>query len=382
LRGKRATPTPPRHPCKSDSPLSIKLIDAVAEGRSSHPGALKPVAQRERASAFPLNPNSRRGRVASPIRQGGVQMDVFVGIDVSKARLDVHVLPSREAFSVDTEAESLALLADRLVGLGPVVVALEATGGFEVVAAGALASAGLPVVVVNPAQVRSFAHALGRRAKTDPIDAMVIARFAEAARPEPRPLPDADQRLLADLVARRRQILQMLTAERLRLGRASELRLKKSLQRLIRALEKELGEVDGEIDQAVRASPVWRRKELLLQSVPGVGRVTARTLLAEMPELGSLDRRQAAALAGLAPFTRQSGQWRGKSFIGGGRTHVRTALFMAALSAARFNPALKVFHQRLIDAGKPKMVALVAVARKLLVILNAVLRDQKPWQIA
>ncbi len=309
-------------------------------------------------------------------------MDVFVGIDVSKARLDVHVLPWGEAFSVDTEAESLALLADRLVGLGPVVVALEATGGFEVLAAGALASAGLPVVVVNPAQVRSFAYALGRRAKTDPIDAMVIARFAEAARPEPRPLPDADQRLLADLVARRRQILQMLTAERLRLGRASDLRLKKSLQRLIRALEKELGEVDGEIDQAVRASPVWRRKEVLLQSVPGVGRVTARTLLAEMPELGSLDRRQAAALAGLAPFTRQSGQWRGKSFIGGGRTHVRTALFMAALSAARFNPALKVFHQRLIDAGKPKMVALVAVARKLLVILNAVLRDQKPWQSA
>jgi transposase len=309
-------------------------------------------------------------------------MDVFVGIDVSKARLDVHVLPSGEAFSVDSEAESLALLADRLVGLGPVVVALEATGGFEVVAAGALASAGLPVVVVNPAQVRSFAYALGRRAKTDPIDAMVIARFAEAARPEPRPLPDADQRLLSDLVARRRQILQMLTAERLRLGRASELRLTKSLQRLIRALEKELGEVDGEIDQAVRASPVWRRKETLLQSVPGVGRVTARTLLAEMPELGSLDRRQAAALAGLAPFTRQSGQWRGKSFIGGGRTHVRTALFMAALSAARFNPALKTFHQRLIAAGKPKMVALVAVARKLLVILNAVLRDQTPWQNA
>lgn len=309
-------------------------------------------------------------------------MEVFVGIDVSKARLDVHVLPSGEAFSVESAAEGLALLAERLVGLEPVVIALEATGGFEVVAAGVLASAGLAVVVVNPAQVRSFAHALGRRAKTDPIDAMVIARFAEATRPQPRPLADADQRLLADLVARRRQILQMLTAERLRLGRTLEPRLKKSLQRLIRALEKELGEVDGEIDQAVRASPVWRRKESLLQSVPGVGRVTARTLLAEMPELGSLDRRQAAALAGLAPFTRQSGQWRGKSFIGGGRTHVRTALFMAALSAARYNPALKDFHQRLIAAGKPKMVALVAVARKLLTILNAVLRDQNPWQTA
>jgi transposase len=309
-------------------------------------------------------------------------MEVFVGIDVSKDRLDVHVLPSGEAFGVASDGESLALLAERLALLRPVTVALEATGGFEVVAAGILAGAGLPVVVVNPAQVRSFARALGRRAKTDPIDALVIARFAEAARPEPRPLADADQRFLSDLAARRRQILQMLVAERQRLGRANDLRLKKSLRRLIAALEKELGEVDGDIDQAIRASPAWRRKELLMQSVPGVGRVTARNLLADMPELGRLDRRQAAALAGLAPFTRQSGQWRGKSFIGGGRAHVRCALFMAALSAARFNPALKTFHQRLIAAGKPKMVALIAVARKLLVILNAVLRDQKPWQPA
>jgi transposase len=309
-------------------------------------------------------------------------MDCFVGIDVSKDRLDVHVLPSGEAFSVASDGESVSLLAQRLVALAPVTVAMEATGGFEVVAAGLLASAGLAVVVVNPAQVRSFAHALGRRAKTDPIDALVIARFAEAARPEVRPLADTEQRLLSDLTARRRQIQQMLIAERQRLGRASDLRLQKSLKRLITALEKELGAVDGEIDLAVRASPVWRRKEVLMQSVPGVGRITARNLLAEMPELGSLDRRQAAALAGLAPFTRQSGQWRGKSFIGGGRARVRCTLFMAALSAARYNPALKVFHQRLIAAGKPKMVALVAVARKLLVIINAVLRDLKPWQTA
>jgi transposase len=309
-------------------------------------------------------------------------MECFVGIDVSKDRLDVHVLPSGEAFSVSSDGESVGLLADRLSALRPVTVALEATGGFEVVAAGILASSGLPVVVVNPAQVRSFARALGRRAKTDPIDALVIARFAEAARPELRPLADAEQRLLSDLTARRRQILQMLVAERQRLGRAGDLRLKKSLRRLITALQKELDEVDGEIDQAVRASPVWRRKETLMQSVPGVGRITARNILADMPELGTLDRRQAAALAGLAPFTRQSGQWRGKSFIGGGRSHLRCALFMAALSAARYNPALKVFHQRLIAAGKPKMVALIAVARKLLVILNAVIRDQKPWQPA
>ena len=309
-------------------------------------------------------------------------MEVFVGIDVSKDRLDVHVLPSGEAFSVASDGESLTSLADRLALLHPVVVAMEATGGFEVVAAGILASAGLAVVVINPAQVRNFARALGRRAKTDPIDALVIARFAEAARPEPRPLADADQRFLSDLAARRRQIQQMLIAERQRLGRASNAHLKQSLRRLITALERELGQIDGDIDQAVRASPVWRRKELLMQSVPGVGRVTARNLLAEMPELGNLDRRQAAALAGLAPFTRQSGKWRGKSCIGGGRAPVRCALFMAALSAARYNPALKVFHQRLIAAGKPKMVALIAVARKLLVIINAVIRDEKPWQPA
>jgi transposase len=309
-------------------------------------------------------------------------MEVFVGIDVSKAWLDVHVLPCGEAFAVGQDAESLAGLGERLKALSPRTVALEATGGFEVVAAGVLAGAGLPVVVVNPAQVRAFAGALGQRAKTDPVDAWLIARFAEAARPEPRALPDAEQRLLSELAARRRQILQMLVAERQRLGRAAEVRLRKSLKRLITALEKELGEIEGDIDQAVRASPVWRRKEDLMRSVPGVGSTTARNLLAEMPELGTLDRRQAAALAGLAPFTRQSGQWRGKAFIGGGRSHVRSALFMAALSAARFNPQLKAFHQRLIAAGKPKMVALIAVARKLLVLLNAILRDQKPWQPA
>jgi transposase len=309
-------------------------------------------------------------------------MEIFVGIDVSKDRLDVHVLPSGEAFSVAHDGEGLDGLAGRLKGLSPMVVALEATGGFEVVAAGVLGEAGLPVVVVNPAQVRAFAGALGQRAKTDPVDAWLIARFAQAARPELRPLPDAEQRLLSDLVARRRQILQMLIAERQRLGRAHDLRLKKSLKRLITALQKELGEIDGDIDQIVRASPIWRRKEDLLRSVPGVGPITARQLLAEIPELGSLDRRQAAALAGLAPFTRQSGQWKGKACIGGGRSHVRSALFLAALSASRYNPALKAFHQRLIDAGKPKMVALIAVARKLLTILNAILRDQKPWQIA
>ncbi len=309
-------------------------------------------------------------------------MEVYAGIDVSKARLDVHVLPSGEAFWVSQDAEGLLKLCERLSRLSVEVVALEATGGLEVTAAGVLAAAGLPVVVVNPAQTRAFAGALGLRAKTDPLDAEVVARFAQAVRPQVKPLPDEAAQLLGDLVGRRRQILQMIVAERQRLSRASKAALRKSLERLIRALEKELEAVDGEIDQTVRASPVWRRKEDLLKSVPGVGQTTARTLLAEMPELGTLDRRQAAALAGLAPFTRQSGQWRGRSAIGGGRSPVRCALFMAALSAARWNPQLKSFHQRLIAAGKPKMVALIAVARKLLTILNAIARDKKPWQTA
>jgi transposase len=309
-------------------------------------------------------------------------MEMVVGIDVSKAQLDVHVLPAGEAWSAANDAEGLAELGERLARLKPQVVALEATGGLETVAAGVLAAAGLPVAVVNPAQVRAFAAALGQRAKTDPIDAWVIARFAQATCPQARPIPDQAVRLLADLVARRRQILQMLTAERQRLQRAAAPKLKKSLGRLIRALQKELAEIDDDIDQAVRASPAWRRKEDLLQSVPGVGQIVSRTLLAEMPELGSLDRRQAAALAGLAPFTQKSGKWRGKSFISGGRSSIRSALFLASLSAARHNPQLRLFHQRLIAAGKPKMVALVAVARKLVILLNAILRDQTPWQTA
>ena len=307
---------------------------------------------------------------------------VYVGIDVSKDRLDVHVRPSGQAFAVARAGEGLADLAERLGGLGAAIVALEATGGFEMVAAGALAAAGLPVVVVNPAQVRAFAQALGKRAKTDPIDAAVIAHFVEATKPEIRPLPDEQTQLLADLIARRRQIIQMIVAERQRERRTTVARLKRSIQRLAAALERELSEVDQDIDDSVRGSPAWRQNEDLMQSVPGVGPIIARSLLAELPELGTLDRRQIAALAGLAPWTRQSGKWKGKSFIGGGRSAVRTVLFMGALAAARYNPTLKAFRQRLIDAGKPKMVAAIAVARKLLTILNAIVRDQKPWQSA
>ena len=306
---------------------------------------------------------------------------VIVGIDVSKDRLDVALLPSGEAFAVGRDAGGLDALVERLKPLNPGIVALEATGGFEQVAAGALAGAGLPVVVVNPAQVRAFAKALGQRAKTDPIDAAVIAHFAQAAAPPVRPLPDSATRLLADLITRRRQIVTMIAAEKQRERRATR-RTAKSIARLVKALNKELASVDADIDDAVRGSPVWRHTQDLLASVPGIGPTIARTLIGELPELGRLGRRQIAALAGLAPFTRQSGQWRGKSFIGGGRTSVRTALFMGAMVAKRHNPILKAFFDRLVAAGKPKLVALIAVARKLLTILNAIIRDQKPWKHA
>jgi transposase len=302
----------------------------------------------------------------------------YVGIDVSKDRLDVHAHPSGEAFVVTRDAHGLAQLVPRLAALAPRLIAVEATGGFETVVAASLAGAGLPIVVVNPAQVRHYAQALGKRAKTDPIDAAVIARFAEATRPALRVLPDETTRLLADLVARRRQIVEMMAAEGQRERRA-DTRLKKSIARLRRALEKELAELDADIDNHVRGSPVWAEKQDLLASVPGIGPVIARTLIAEMPELGSLDRRQVAALAGLAPWTRQSGQWKGKSFIGGGRKAVRSALFLGALTASRHNPTLKAFRDKLVAAGKPKMVAAIAVARKLLTILNAILRDSTPW---
>lgn len=307
---------------------------------------------------------------------------VIVGIDVSKDRLDIALRPSGETFAVERKPAALEALAERLVTLSPRIVALEATGGFEAIAAAALAGAGLPVVVVNPAQIRFFAKAIGQRAKTDPIDAAVIAHFAEATRPEPRPLPDQQTQTLADLVARRRQLIEMIGAERQREKQVTMTRIKKSIARHILALTKDLTDLDRDIDDAVRGSSAWREKEDLLASVPGIGPVISRTLLAELPELGSLGRKQIAALAGLAPFTRQSGQWRGKSFIGGGRTVVRTALFMGALVAKRHNPVLKPFFDRLVAAGKPKMVALIAVARKLLTILNAILRDKRPWQTA
>jgi transposase len=307
---------------------------------------------------------------------------VYVGIDVSQARLDVHVLPGGEAFAVARDGKGLEELIERLRAFSPQLIAVEATGGFETIVAAAVAGAGLPLVVVNPAQIRHFAHALGKRAKTDPIDAAVIAHFVEAVKPELRALPDEAQRLLAELVGRRRQIIEMMVAERQREKRAANVRVRKSILRHIRVLEKELPEIDEDIGTLVRGSPVWREKEDLLVSFPGIGNTLARTLLAEVPELGELTRREIASLVGVAPFTRQSGHWKGKSMIGGGRGSARRALYMAALVASRHNPVLRTFYRRLLAAGKPKMVALIAVARKILTTLNAMLRDKRKWQPA
>ncbi len=304
----------------------------------------------------------------------------FVGIDVSKDRLDVHVVPSGESFRVDNDGGGIERLKGRIEALRPERVALEATGGLEMPAVAELSAAGMPVVVLNPAQVRSFADALGKRAKTDPIDAAVIAAFAAAMRPELRALPDAETRLLADLVARRRQITAMIVAEENRARTATAKATQKSIRRLLAALRRELASVNQDLDGHIRKSPIWLVRQDILTSMPGVGPTVARTLLAELPELGSIDRRQVAALAGLAPFTRQSGKWRGKSFIGGGRSSLRSTLFMAGLVAIRHNPVLKAFRDRLVANGKPKIVALVATMRKLLTILNAMIRDQKPWQ--
>ena len=305
---------------------------------------------------------------------------IFVGIDVAKDRLDVRVLPSGEAFAVARDGKGLDELADRLGRLDVSLAVLEATGGYETTVAAALCAAGLPLAVVNPRQIRDFARATGRLAKTDALDAEAIARFAEAVRPEPRPMPDKQARALAELVARRRQIVEMMTAERNRRKRLASRRMIGSVDRVLAALRRELADLDSEIGDAIRQTPAWRRAENLLKSVPGVGDVTARTLIADLPELGTLRRRQIAALVGVAPFNRDSGRMRGKRTVWGGRANVRATLYMAALVASKHNPVLKAFYQRLIADGKLKKVALTAVMRKLITILNAILRDQKPWQ--
>jgi transposase len=303
----------------------------------------------------------------------------FVGIDVSKAHLDVHLRPQAEAFRVPNDPDGFALLVERLAPLAPLGIVLEATGGLEVPAAAALAAAGLSPALVNPRQARDFARALGYLAKTDTIDAAVLAHFAEAVRPPARPLADEAARTFQALLLRRRQLIEMRVAEQNRLPTATAPAVRRNLQKHIDWLSRQVEQLDRDLAEAVQASPLWRAKEDLLRGVPGIGPTVARTLLAELPELGTLSRRQIAALAGLAPRNRDSGMYRGRRTIGGGRAGVRSALYMASLSAARYNPVLRHFRDRLRAGGKLAKVVLVAVARKLLAIVNAMLRDGRPW---
>jgi transposase len=304
-------------------------------------------------------------------------MEKVVGIDVSKDWLDVHALPSGQAARFANNHAGLDEFLAWLGSHGADVVALEATGGLESLSVAVLSAADIPVVVVNPAQVWSFAASLGKRAKTDAIDAAVIAAFVSATKPEIRPLKDAETRAFAELVTRRRQIVQVMVAEQNRQRTTQAKPALKRIKRILTALGRELSSLDADMDDHIRKSPLWRVRETLLTSVPRVGSKVARTLLAEMPELGTLDRRQIASLAGLAPFTRQSGTWKGKSFIGGGRSRVRPALFMATLVASRHNPTLKAFRDRLVASGKPRIVAVVATMRKLLTIPNAIIMGSK-----
>jgi transposase len=307
---------------------------------------------------------------------------VFAGIDVSKDRLDVHLRPSGRSFTVPRDGPGLERLAAELRGLSAVLVVLEATGGFEVTVAAALAAAGLPLAVVNPRQIRDFARATGRLAKTDRLDAEAIALFAERIRPEVRLVADAEAQGLAELVARRRQIVEMIGMEGNRRRQARSPSVARTIAATLKVLEGQLADLDRDIGDTVRRSPAWREADDLLQSVPGIGAVVSRTLIAEMPELGHLDRREAAALVGVAPVNRDSGQRRGHRAIAGGRTAVRNVLFMATLSAIRWNHVLKAHYAQLTARGRPKMVAIVACMRRLLAILNAILRTGQPWRPA
>ena len=302
----------------------------------------------------------------------------YVGIDVAQAHLDIALRPTGEQWRTATTEAAVADLVARLQAELPTLIVLEATGGLEIPVVAALAAAGLPVAVVNPRQVRAFAKAIGQLAKTDALDAQVLARFAEVVQPTPRTLPDEQTQALAALLARRRQIVAMLTAEQQRLERARP-PVRGRVVAHIAWLEQELADLDDELRRTVQASPAWREQEALLRSAPGIGPVVATTLLAEVPELGRLNRKQISALVGVAPLNRDSGTLRGQRAVWGGRGRVRAALYMAALVAVRHNPVIRRFYQRLLAAGKAKKVALTACMHKLLIILNAMLHHRTPW---
>jgi transposase len=304
---------------------------------------------------------------------------VFVGIDVAKAQLDIALRPTGERWALTNDDAGIAVLVPRLQAIAPQLIVLEATGSYQRAVVAALAAAGLPVAVVNPRQARDFAKATGQLAKTDALDARALAHFAEAVRPMPRPLPDTQADELRALLARRRQLVTMRTAEQNRLGSAPP-RLQPDIQAHITWLNTRLTSLDDDLDTTLRASPVWQEREELLRSVPGIGPVCARTLLLDLPELGTLNRQRLAALVGVAPLNRDSGTLRGSRTTWGGRAHVRATLYMSPLVAVRYNPVFKAFYERLRAAGKAAKVALTACMRKLLTILNAMVKHHAPWQ--
>ena len=306
------------------------------------------------------------------------QEGIYVGIDVAKAQVDVAVRPTDDSWEVSYDDVGVRQLVSRLKALEPVMVLLEASGGLELPLVAALATEELPVVVVNPRQVRDFARATGKLAKTDSLDAAVLAHFAEVVRPTARPLRDAETQALNSLAARRHQVMTMLVSEKNRLSIAT-VAVRPRIEAHIAWLERELADLDEGLRQTLRQSPVWREKDDLLRTVPGVGEQLSLTLLAYLPELGTLNRRQVAALVGVAPFNRDSGTLRGKRTVWGGRARIRAALYMGALVGSRFNPVIRDFYQRLLAAGKPKKLALTACMRKLLVILNSMLKHCSPW---
>lgn len=321
-----------------------------------------------------------QGRASNPHREVHMEQEHrYVGIDVAKSKVDVAVRPTGQRWVVSYDETQVGELVAQMQDLSPALVILEATGGLELPLVAALAAAALPVVVVNPRQVRDFARATGILAKTDALDAATLAHFAEAIRPPIRPLRDEETQVLNSMTARRHQVMTMLVAEKNRLGSAISA-VRPRIEAHITWLEQELKDLDRSLRQTLRQSPVWREKDDLLRTVPGVGEQLSLTLLAYLPELGTLNRKQISALVGVAPFNRDSGAWRGKRAVWGGRARVRAALYMGTLVATRFNPVIRDFYQRLLAAGKPKKVALTACMRKMLVILNSMVKHGCPWR--
>jgi transposase len=306
-------------------------------------------------------------------------VEKFVGIDVSKSTLDVCIEPAVDTLHIAYDEAGIKQIVVRLKEVNPTLIVMEATGGLEVRIATELAGKGLPVAVINPRQARDFAKATGQLAKTDEVDAAVLAAFAKAIRPQVRPLKDAETRALDDMVSRRRQLIDMRVQEILRLGTAASKPLEKSLNKHIVWLDKRITEIDTDLSNRLKDSDVWQAKNNLLRSIPGVGVVTILTMLAKCPELGKLNRREIAALTGVAPLAKDSGKHRGKRFIWGGRADIRAVLYMATVSAIKHNDAIKVFSDRLKKAGKPSKVVIVACMRKLLTIMNAMLKNNTPW---